>query len=190
MSQPVLLSTVPIEIAAASTLIPYRRDDHRALYLGYLACGFSYDEALFILGLTIDWLYHLRATDEQFANLEIHVPEFRKELSREYADLDFYRNFRMVMEKDHKVLRKSLNMELGSDGEPAELTPFEEQYLLKLRSAYTPQQLQLIESVAGRQSGDFNFARWAAENADIITASRTETITMRKNIGKKTEDNE
>lgn len=180
-----LPSSEPKEVSAAASLIPYRRDDDRCRYIGYLACGFSDEESLFVLGLTRDWLKSARQ-DSKFTDLEERVPELRKELSREYTEMDFYRNFRMVLEKDHRILRKSLEMELEVDEEtgelvPAEMTPYDQQYLLRLRGAYTPQQLQLLGAVAGGE-GSFNFADWVSKNADIISASRTETIVTRRHI--------
>ena len=62
----------------------------------------------------------------------------------------------------------------------AEMTPFDQQYLLRLRSAYTPQQLQLLEAVIAGNDGGFNFADWVSKNPDIIAASRTETFIARK----------
>lgn len=171
----------PKEVAAAMSLIPYRRDDDRAKYLGWMSSGFSDEEALYVLGLTRSWLADARR-DEKFTELEERIPEFRKELSKEYTEMDFYRNFRMVLEKDHRILRKSLGMELVEDdaGElvTAEMTPYDQQYLLRLRSAYTPQQLQLLEAVVSGSDGGFNFAEWVSKNQEIVKISRTDTISL------------
>ena len=136
-NQPLLLPKAePKEVSAATTLIPYRRSDDRAKYLSWLCCGFSDEEALYVLGLNRTWLADARL-DSKFTDLEERIPEFRKELSREYVELDFQRNFRMLLEKDQRVIRKSLGMELEWDKEagemvPAEMTAFDQQYLLKL----------------------------------------------------------
>jgi len=172
----------PKEVTAAQSLIPYRRDDLRSKYLGWMSSGFSDEEALYVLGLNWSWLELMRQ-DDKFCELEERVPELRKELSREYTSLDFYRNFRMVLEVDKRVLRKSLGMEQeeNEEGEmvPVEMTPFEQQYLLKLRTAYTPQQLQLLEAIATGNDGGFNFALWVKENQDkIVQLSRTDTISI------------
>lgn len=180
--------SVPKEVSAASTLLPYRRDDLRSKYLGYLCCGFSDEEALYVLSLTISWLDRMRQ-DEQFCSLELRVPEFRKTLSQEYNELDFCRNFRMVMEKDHRVLRRSLGMDVDEDGEPLELSQSDQLYLLKLRGAYTPQQLQLLSSVASGTNDSFNFVEWVAKNQDTIQFSRTDTVTLSRGIDGKTPDN-
>ena len=177
-----LPSGEPKEVSAATTLIPYRRDDERAKYLGYLCCGFGDEEALYVLGLTRSWLESARL-DKKFTDLEERIPEFHRELSREYTELDFYRNFRMVLEKDHRILRKSLEMELDPEtNEPVGMTPYDQQYLLRLRSAYTPQQLQLLEAVVAGSDGGFNFAQWVSKNSDVIAASRTETIVARRQV--------
>jgi len=181
----------PKEVSAATALIPYRRSDDRAKYLGWVCCGFSDEEALYVLGLTRSWLAEARQ-DSKFTDLEERVPELRKDLSREYTEMDFYRNFRMVLEKDHRILRKSLEMELVEDEEtgqmvPAEMSPYDQQYLLRLRSAYTPQQLQLLEAVVSGSDGGFNFAQWVSKNQEIVQISRTDTISLaRGKIGEKT----
>ncbi len=173
----------PKEISAAAALIPYRRSDSRAKYLGYLCCGFSDEEALYVLGLNLYWL-ELQRKENKFCELEERVPELLKELSREYVGLDFYRNFRMVLEIDKRVLKKSLGMEQVEDPDTgdmvtAELTLFEQQYLLKLRGAYTPQQLQLLEAVATGNERGLNFAQWVKDNQDkILSVSRTDTISL------------
>jgi len=67
------------------------------------------------------------------------------------------------------------------------MTAQDHQYLLKLRSAYTPQQLQILEQVMkGVGSGDWNFAKWVKDNREAIEqgrvaveVSRTDRITMR-----------
>ena len=169
----------PKELSAASTLIPYRKDDIRSKYLSYLACGFSDEEALFVLRLNYSWLDLMR-NDSVFADLELRIPEIRRELGREYAELDFLRNFRMVLEKDHRVLRKSLEMEVDEEGNPIGLDSYEHQYLLKLRGAYTPQQLQLLETVISGDNDGLNFAKWVSQNQEIIQLSQTRTVTLAK----------
>jgi len=182
-----LPSSEPKEVSAAISLIPYRRSDNRAKFLGWCCSGFSDEEALYVLGLTRSWLEQARL-DSEFVALEERLPELRKELSKEYVEIDFYRNFRMVLEKDHRILRKSLEMELVEDEEtgelvPAEMTPFDQQYLLRLRSAYTPQQLQLLETVVSGGDRGFNFAEWIKENQDVVQVSRTDTISLARGKG-------
>ena len=50
MAEPVVLlpeSDTPKEVSIAESLIPWRKDDNRARFLGYLACGFSVEESLY-----------------------------------------------------------------------------------------------------------------------------------------------
>lgn len=181
MNHPQVLpeTDTPRQVAIATSLLPWRKDDYRSKYLGYLACGFTAEEALYMLGLKVDWLEEQRQS-EDFATFELRIPEFRKELSKEYIELDFFRNFRMVLEKDYKVLRKALDMERDETGEVIRMEPYDQQYLLKMRSAYTPQQLQILEQVMrGVGAENFNFARWISENQDVIQYSRTDTLKMR-----------
>ena len=69
-----LPSGEPKEVSAALSLIPYRRDDTRAKYLGWMASGFSDEEALYVLGLTRNWLEIVRQ-DSKFTDLEERMPE-------------------------------------------------------------------------------------------------------------------
>jgi len=118
-------SDTPKQVSIATTLIPWRKDDYRARYMGYLACGFNPEESLYMLGLKADWLEEQRQ-DSDFNTFELKVPEIRKELSKEYIELDFFRNFRMVLEKDYRTLRKALEMDGIMTGQ-------DHQYLLKMR---------------------------------------------------------
>jgi hypothetical protein len=166
----------PKEVSIATTLIPWRKDDLRARYMGYLACGFSPDESLYMLGLKTTWLEEQRQ-DDGFNLIELGVPEIRKELSKEYIELDFFRNFRMVLEKDYRVLKRALEM-----GDTI-MTNQDHQYLLKMRSAYTPQQLQILEQVMkGVGEDGFNFARFVKEHREVIELSRTDRIVVRRSL--------
>lgn len=185
-------SDTPKQVSIATTLIPWRKDDNRAKYLGYLACGFNVEEALYMLGLKVTWLEEQRQ-DENFSMYELKVPEIRKELSREYIELDFFRNFRMVLEKDYRILRLALGMDGSSpdfDGSVM-MSGQDHQYLLKMRSAYTPQQLQILEQVMkGVGAEGFNFAKFVAENQAAIASSgiefsRTDTVRMMSRLNKK-----
>lgn len=164
-------SDTPKEVSIATTLIPWRKDDDRARYIGYLACGFNPEESLYMLGKKLDWLDEQRQ-DEGFNAIELRVPEIRKELSKEYIELDFFRNFRLVLEKDYRVLNRAIREDM--------LPKQEHEYLLKLRSAYTPQQLQILEQVMkGTGSENWNFAKFVAENQDkILEFSRTDKVTV------------
>ncbi len=128
-----------------------------------------------MLGLKVEWLEEQRL-DEGFNSFELSVPEIRKELSKEYIELDFFRNYRMVMEKDYRVLQHALGIGTGGDT----LSNQEHQYLLKMRSSYTPQQLQILEQVMkGVGEEGFNLTRWMKDHQDVVQVSRTDTITRK-----------
>lgn len=182
------LPDIPPEVAIALSVVPYPRDDNRARYLGYMSCGFAVREALKMVGLSKSWLSWCR-TDTKFAELENRIPEFRKTLAHEYAELEFFRNFRLALEKDYRVLWKSVHpskveaLSITGDkiivDEP--LNKQEHEYLLKIRSQYSMEQLHILESIVSGSGGDgFNFAKWVAENADVVKMSRTDTVTVLK----------
>lgn len=160
------------ETAIASSIVPWDRDDERALYFGYRASGLSVRETLHMIQRSKPWL-SLQRHDSEFVDLENRIPEFSKQLSKEYIEIEFFRNFRFVLEKDHQILLKSLQKDVV-------LTRNEQEYLIKLRSQYTPAQIQILEAITSGNEDGFNFARFVAENPDIIQLSRTDTITVAK----------
>jgi hypothetical protein len=170
----------PTEVAIASSLIPYDRDDEKAMYFGYRACGLSVREALQLIDRSKAWLSACRH-DQSFVDLESRIPEFRQELARDYTEIEWFRNFRLVLEKDCRILKRSLGMEKGEDGEVVKMSDADTAYLLKLRSQYTPQQLGMLETILKASgSEDFNFSKWVAEHQDVVQMSRTDTITVRR----------
>jgi len=150
------------EESIAQSIVHYDRDDDRARYLGLRASGFTIREALKLIGRAHSTL-SLWRKNEEFVSLEKRLPEFKHDLALEYANLEFLRNFRLVLEKDYRILRKSLEKD-------AVLSAQEQGYLIKMRSQYTPQQLQIVETLinAELKGGGFNFTEF------IVTASRIE----------------
>lgn len=184
------------EVAIASSLLPYPFDDERALYLSYRACGLSTAESLTIIFRSIEWLEHCRE-DVTFLQLEAKVPELRKQLSKEYVEIEFFRNFRMILEKDRRVIQESLSgktMQVmlpdGSyDTVPAPMSRQDFDYLLKIRSQYTPQQIQILESVIKGESAGFDWSKFVAANQEEIQMSRTDTITLKRTTPNETSEN-
>ncbi len=169
------------EVAIAGSLLPWPYDDAKARYLGFRACGLSPREATHMVHFGHSWLSKCRR-DPKFLDIENRIPEIRRELAKEYTEIDFYRNFRLVMEKDYRVLQKSLGMAKDDAGNTLGMTPYDQQYLLKMRANYSPQQLSIIEAVVSGASGGFNFAQFMADHPDLVQAqlSRTETLTVSK----------
>jgi len=176
-----VVDAVPEEVTVASSVLPYDRDNPKAMYLGYRVTGFSVREALQQIGRSKQWLSEAKK-DHEFAELCKNIPSFRKQVSKDYLSIEFYRNFRLVLEKDYRVLRRSLGLELDDNNKAVDMTPADYAYLGKMRSQYTPQQLGFLEAlVLGSESGD-NFAKWVASNPDIVKVSRTDSITLQRSV--------
>ena len=181
------LEPLPKEVSVASSLIPYKRDDYRARYLGYLCCGFGVREALQMTGVTKAAL-SLWRKDAEFSSLESRTPEFRQSLAKEYTELEFFRNFRLALEKDYRILWKSIHPEkmevFNVDGTTKLVdTPLDKQeheYLLKIRSQYSIEQLHMLEAIVSGSGDGFNFAKWVSENQEIVQFSRTDSVTIKK----------
>jgi hypothetical protein len=160
------------EEAIPRTLVPYNRDDDRSRYLGLRASGFTIREALGLIGKAKSTLSAWRK-EPAFLNLEENIAELRKTLAIEYAGLEFLRNYRLILEKDFRVIKGSLTRKVtvGEDGKsytsPQDSQDF--QYLLKLRVHYTPQQLQAIEQLFGRGTSQTEF-NWSDF---VLTMSKT-----------------
>ena len=170
------------EMSIAQTVVPYNRDDVRARYLGLRCSGFTSREAQKYLGIGHSTVSMWRR-DAEFKSVEDHMPDYRRQLANEYAHLEFIRNFRLVLEKDFRVLSESLTPRkisvVGNSGKEHELpAPMSDQdfaYLLKARGFYTPQQLEVIERLmngTNDKSDSFSFEDF------ILTAARTkQTVT-------------
>ncbi len=81
----------------------------------------------------------------------------------------------MVLERDRQVLAKAVK---NDPDDP--LTNKEQEYLIKLRTMYTPAHLQIIESLVKGGKDGFNFTDFVMNHPDIIQMSRTDTVTVAK----------
>lgn len=188
------------ETSIASSIVPFPWDDSRSVYLSYRACGFSIREALNSIGLSKSALTKWRK-DAVFADYENKIPEIRQDLARQYVNIEFLRNMRMVLERDKNILskallidqmnnvfmRKIMDKEMTADEARMQqpfLTKQEQQYLLSLRRNYTPQQLEILDTLVtvgpGQHGTDNNWAAAIAEiarkNKANLELSRTDTI--------------
>jgi hypothetical protein len=179
---PTSTDTRPDAEKLVTSLIPYARDDARARYLGLRSSGFTIREALKLLGYSHPALSKWRL-DPTFAGIENRLPEFRKELSLEYANLEFIRNYRLVLEKDFRILKRSLNPEVITDVDTGKTVPLpldkqDQEYLLKMRTFYTPQQLQIIQTLVqsdGDKSKEFDFTDFVIQASKIEQHIRVES---------------
>ena len=170
--------TLPTESPEESiprAVVPWNRDDDRSRYLGLRASGFTIREALGLIGKAKSTLSHWRS-DSEFAALEERLPELRKDLAMEYASLEFLRNYRLVLEKDYRVLKASLERRTRTDNNgikhPIPMDSQDFQYLTKMRAHYTPQQLQAIEALFGRTGEGGETNSWTDF---VLSLSRTTT---------------
>jgi hypothetical protein len=176
-SEKALQSTTLPEVETAEegipkAVVPWNRDDDRSRYLGLRASGFAIRETLNLIGKAKSTLSAWRQ-DPTFLDLENRLPELRRELALEYASLEFLRNYRLILEKDYRVVKESLreHTKPDKDGNPVNvgMEAQDFKYLLQMRSHYTPQQLQAIENVFGKggQAGEVNFTDF------VLSLSRT-----------------
>lgn len=138
------------------SIVPWSRDDDKSRYLGLRSSGFTIREALGLIGKAKSTLSHWRH-DSKFLELEDKLPELRRELGLEYAALEFLRNYRLILEKDYRVIKGSLTKRTRTESDGSKVVlPMDSQdfqYLLKMRQHYSPQQLQAIEQLFGRGDG-------------------------------------
>lgn len=158
------------------SLLPFSTtDDKKSRYLGYRASGFSIREALQLIEIHEKTLHRWRESDALFAENEQRLPELRKTLGVEYVHMEFLRNYRYILEKDYRVIKKSIEAE--DTMTQADLT-----YLNKIRAQYTPAQLEVLQGLIGGKRG--------ASQLDftdlILTLSRvkeTATLEIKNNGG-------
>ena len=167
------------------SLVPWNMDDDRSRYLGLRASGFTIREALGLIGKHKSTVSKWRL-DPKFLELEENLKELRSTLALEYAGLESLRNFRLVMEKDFRVLKKSLEKNTRTitdkDGDTTTVSvPMDSQdfqYLMKMRPFYTPQQLAAIQQLFGTQGAAADGDGWM-EMALRRTRTETEEVQIR-----------
>ena len=145
----------PTEGAAQSLINYYADGGKRARYLSYLVAGFSVMESVTLAKVHLKSVKRWREEDESFVELEQKaLGELREQLSNQLINIEFTRNFRLVLAKDFQILFR--------DAQEITLTEKEQQYLLVIRKFYTPEQLTRIRQlVSGKDdSGEaFDFTR-------------------------------
>lgn len=139
----------------AQSLIPYYRDGGKqASFLSYMVAGFSVMEACKLAKVHYGSVKRWRRLDPNFVKVEEQcTTELRKRLSDELLDIEFTRNFRLVLAKDFEILFK--------DACGTVLTEKEQQYLLTIRKFYTPQQFAMIKQLVGADGKEeaFDFTK-------------------------------
>lgn len=143
----------------ASSLLPMIDHDavvesKRADYLAKRVCNFSVREACKLANVTEKSVRRWREADPNFLRLDTEgMTDLRKQLSIQYIDMEFTRNFHLVLQKDFKILYKDAVGETLTEGET--------EYLLKIRQHYTPQSLAMVRQLLGGGTVDqpFDFTR-------------------------------
>lgn len=183
----------PEEESTIQSLIPWPFDDFRARYLGLRASGFRTREALRLLQLSDASLTTWRKREDfVLAETRVTSGEFRKQIGLEYARIAFLRNFCLFTEKDYQLTQKSMKqVEVPIDGNGTDtgatqtvsqpLTQQEHQYLLKARSFYTPQQIQVFEAMILGESSDepFDWVKAAKAVAALQSQPQDGTTTIK-----------
>lgn len=139
----------------AKSLVPYYTEGgKKANYLSYLVAGFSIMESCKLGKVHLKTVFRWRESDPNFATIEEQcTTEIRKRLADELIDIEFTRNFRLVLAKDFQILFK--------DAQGILLTEKEQQYLLVIRKFYTPQQFVMIKRLISGDGSDeaFDFTK-------------------------------
>ena len=157
----------------AQSLLPFyvfsaKESNKKAKYLSYLVAHFSIMEACKLAKVHYKSVLRWRREDANFSEVENQcATELSKRLSDQLLDIEFTRNFRLVLAKDFVILFK--------DATGDTLTDKEQQYLLLIRKFYTPQQLAMVKQlISGNGDGTqpFDFTKTVLE----IRLSKEEKI--------------
>ena len=130
----------------------------KSRYLSYRLTGFTEMESIELAKVHHRSVLNWREADAMFRAIDLNenklLVKLRGELSSKFLDIEFTRNFRLVLEKDFNVLYKSVT-------EPDSLTDREHEYLLKLRSHYGAQQLGMMKQLlsGGTVEQPFDFTK-------------------------------
>jgi len=144
----------------AQAFIPTFSDDgKKATYLSYLIANFAHREACQLTPVSEKQVRRWKEADPNFSEIcGPKLPELRKEFASQFIDMQFTRNFHLVLQKDFRVLLKDA---MGKKP----LTENEVKYLEKIRQHYTPQSLAMVKQLLGGGTVDapFDFTKLTME---------------------------
>ena len=153
------------------SLIPlYLEGDKKAAFLGYIVAGFSRAESQRLAGIHRKTLARWN-NEPDFAEFMSKLPEVRKGLSDQLLDIEFTRNFRLILAKDFRILYKDA---LGQA-----LTETEIDYLKTIRKFYTPQHLLMMRQMLTGESADKDAAIDWTKTVLEIRLSKEESSSRR-----------
>lgn len=128
----------------------------KAEYLSYRVCNCTIRESTKLAKVTERMVRYWRANDQQFAYIDGEgLTNYRQKFANNLIDMEFTKNFRLILQKDFAILYKSL---IHGD---ESLSDKEHQYLLKIRSHYSPQNLAAIKQLlaGGTIQEPFDFTK-------------------------------
>lgn len=127
----------------AQSFVPTFSDDNKkATYLSYLIANFAHREACQLTPVSEKQVKRWKDADPEFETIcTIGLQALRKEFANTFIDMQYTRNFHLVLQKDFKVLYK--------DAMGNVLTENENKYLEKIRQHYTPQSLAMVKQLLG-----------------------------------------
>lgn len=130
------------ESIAQSFVPTFSDDSKKATYLSYLIANFAHREACQLTPVSEKQVRRWKDADENFTRLcTSGLSELRKQFANQFIDMQFTRNFHLVLQKDFHILYKDA---LGET-----LTEDEIRYLEKIRQHYTPQSLAMVKQLLG-----------------------------------------
>lgn len=160
------------------SMIPYLQGsdavaEAKAIYLSFRASGFTVREAAGLAHRTTKQVANWREADEEFRQLDSEkLPILRASVGREVVSLEFLRNYRLILMRDYQVLKKCIQ-------HPDTMTSQENQYLLKARAHYTPQQLAILEQLFAPLGAPTEDGMPKTFTEFVMTLSRTQKLEIR-----------
>lgn len=140
----------------------------KAEYLSKRMCYFSVRESCRLVDIHEKTVRRWREADPQFRELDTSgLTKLREYLSANLLDIQFTRNFHLVLQKDFRILYMDATA-------PDEMTKADHDYLAKIRQFYTPQALASVKSIlSGKDTGEtFDFTKM------VISRQRETQIDM------------
>ena len=136
-------------LSTVESVQPYYADNSaKTAYMAYRGSGFTKREALDMLPRTVRQLYRWYEDDPEFKTLDDEgINEFREKTARHFAFADFLKNWRMTMQRDTNLLRKSLV-------QPSELDAEDRRDLRGIRGHYTPENLAKVTAYLKGKEGE------------------------------------
>ena len=136
-------------VDAAEVIIPEldQFNNHQIKWLSYFVCGFSRRESCRLSRIKQKTVRQWELDNPDFKAITDHPGKFRKEFDKVYVRQEYLKNFRKYLAKDEEIL----------DTPTEELSKEEWDYLKKVRSQYTPQQLELLKDIIGDTNQKFDF---------------------------------